>query len=362
MQPAAPVPAGSLFQPAHGAGAARPVKRLLQRVHFRLLRAQGKRFLALLCQALYAPIVRLRIGQSGLCLTQIALRLLAHPARHLQRFPVGGLLRAQGVQHPGAVNAGGGWLPPFRRAVRGGLCGERGIGGLRLFQSGLRLSTTVAQNLRNIFIKLGIEDAAEDQRAFLAVRMENGEKIPLGDHGHLRKLRRVQPQQFLHRRVDRVDAGINGPILADELRLGRARRFASGFEIFRASPHGPPPAAAFKDKSDPGFVRRACEIAAEALGAAAPGSAGGHSVERKGDGVKQRGLASARIPGNQKQAAFTQQGKIHRLQPRIGAKGAHFKPDRPHAVSPPLPQSLAASRGAAAHRAVCRYSASGRRP
>ena len=49
---------------AHGAGAARPVKRLLQRVHFRLLRAQGKRFLALLCQALYAPIVRLRIGQS----------------------------------------------------------------------------------------------------------------------------------------------------------------------------------------------------------------------------------------------------------------------------------------------------------
>ena len=260
------------------------------------------------------------------------------------------------------MHAGSGIIPPLRRSIPGGLRGQRGIGRLRLFQPGLGLGAALAQNLRNVLIQLGVKDAAKDQRALLAIRAEDGKKIPLGNHGYLRKLRRIQPQQFLHRGIDRIDAPMDGSILANQLRLGGARRFPAGLEVFGTAPHSPAPAAALKGEAHPGFVRRACEIAAEALAAAPFGSAGGHAVEREGNGVEQRGLARAGIPGDQKQAAFAQPGKIHRLQPRIGAEGAHLKPDGPHAASPPLPRSPAASPQAVVRRVPRRCSGPRKRP
>ena len=260
------------------------------------------------------------------------------------------------------MHAGSGIIPPLRRSIPGGLRGQRGIGRLRLFQPGLGLGAALAQNLRNVLIQLGVKDAAKDQRALLAIRAEDGKKIPLGNHGYLRKLRRIQPQQFLHRGIDRIDAPMDGSILADQLRLGGARRFPAGLEVFGTAPHSPAPAAALKGEAHPGFILRAGKIAAEALAAAPFGSAGGHAVEREGNGIEQRGLARAGIPGDQKQAAFAQPGKIHRLQPCVGAEGAHLKPDGPHAASPPLPRSPAASPQAAVRPASRHCSAPRKRP
>ena len=145
--------------------------------------------------------------------------------------------------------------------------------------------------------------------------------VVLRQQRHLHELRRVQPQQFGdgggHFRV----AVENGPVFPHQLRTG-------GAALLRPAAHRDRLLLMREHQLHKGLGVRRRVVAAQHGGTAV--TPGGHAVQRKGDGVKQRGLARAGVPRDEEQSPVPEGGKVQRGDARIGAEGAEGQTLRFH--------------------------------
>ena len=205
---------------------------------------------------------------------------------------------------------------------------------------GKRLPVALPQALLDLLIDLRIEQPAQQHTALVALRQQNALELALGDHHHLGVLLRRQAEDVPDCLVHLAHGAPAAPVLACKLRLGCVQAFAAavplGHHVCRAPPRGVDLTLVLELQLHTGLRAAGRKVAVKALRLA--GAPGGLAVERKADGVKDGGLASAGISRHQKQAARPELGKIHRLRARIGAEGAHLQLNWTHSGAPPLPR------------------------
>ena len=245
--------------------------------------------------------------------------------------PVGVLRGLQGAQRGGGVRfallrAGRGQLQPPQFQQHAGVGVLGGAGG-----RGGALARGVAQAA----VRPGVKHLPQDGRAVGAGGVEQAGKVVLRDQRDLRELFGVDAQQ-------RRDGGGHGLRAADRLlrfahkrRAGRGQR--GGVGLFAAAAraqllrraldriHAP---AVGKGQRNKGLVAHVGKVAAQHGGQAV--GAGRLAVQRKGDRVKQRGLARAGVAADQKQPAFAKGGQVQFGARGIGAERAQRQVQRFH--------------------------------
>ena len=191
----------------------------------------------------------------------------------------------------------------------------------------LYLQSRLSQLLLQAGIPPGVKQLLEYTAAILRLGKQQTQKIPLRQHGDLAKLIVIQPKQggdfVIHVRL----FGNHPVIRAGQLRhsvLG-SHTLAPGLgsPVFRAAAHGVYRPVVCKSQLCKGGSLRRCVLGAQ--GGWFPAFAAGLAIQRKNNAVKNGGLASTGIAGNQIHAAGTQLGKIQHLLPSVRAKGGQSK-------------------------------------
>ena len=185
-------------------------------------------------------------------------------------------------------------------------------------------------------VAAGLEDLPENLDPVLGFGLEQPQKVPLGDHGDLRKLVPVQAQQRRHGGGDLPPFGHRlAAVGIVELRLGplggEARAPLLGPEILRRPPDAVDLAPALEGQLHKGGPGRRGIVAPQHVRLAA--AAAGLAVEGEADGVKNRGLPCPGVAGNQVQAPVPQLGKIQPDLAAVGAEGAYHQHQRSHSPS-----------------------------
>ena len=196
-----------------------------------------------------------------------------------------------------------------------------------------RLPGMVGGGVRQFLVAGGAEDLPQNFCPVGGRRIQQPGKVVLGQHRHLGKLLGVNAQQRRDGRRHLPHAGDGRLRFPHQFRLGGhigdplAPGLATG--LLRGAGHGILPPGMLKGQPHIGGGGRVGKVAAQHR--RLPVGAGDLAVQRKGDGVKQRGLARAGVAGNQKQPALPEGGKIQHRLARIGPEGAEFQHQRPHA-------------------------------
>ena len=198
------------------------------------------------------------------------------------------------------------------------------------------------QPLLQLRVALGTEQLAEDAAALVGGSIEQLCELPLCDHGDLRKLAVVQPDDvddgggyFLglgHRRaavgVDERSVGLfGGKALAPGLRA----------RVFRVAAHSIALAVHLKFQLHKGGSLRVGIFAAQ-HGTLAHAAAG-MVVQGVCNGVEQGGLACAGVAGDEVQPAFAQLFQFQNGLSGVGAEGRKGQSERSHASSPSFQMS-----------------------
>ena len=173
-------------------------------------------------------------------------------------------------------------------------------------------------------VALGAEQLAEDADALLGGSVEQLCELPLRDHGDLRKLAVVQPDDLLHggghvfcfgHRWAAVGVGEGGVGLLG----GKALAAHFGAGVLRVAAHGIALAVHLKFQFYKGGRSRVGVLAAQ-HGPLAHAAAG-MVVQSVCNGVKQGGLARAGVAGDEVQSAHAQFFQFQHGLACIGAKG-----------------------------------------
>ena len=255
--------------------------------------------------------LRLLPVQGGLA----AAVLLQEPVQQRDQLPAGelappGLLR--GVPAfivPGALN--GGPVPADVRPQRVALP--------------LQLSGGLLEPVLERLIQSGVKDLPEDLHPLLRGRLQQLPEIPLGDHGHLRKLTAVKSQQRLHLAGDVGGTGDHGTVRAVEfpVRLlpGHAGPSRFGPVIVRIAADGIVPIPVAEGQLHKGRCLRLGVLAAEHLRLHV--FPAGPAKQGEGDGVEDRGLARAGIAADHVQPFPAQFVQLQLHLSRVGAEGGY---------------------------------------
>ena len=171
--------------------------------------------------------------------------------------------------------------------------------------------------------------------------MQEFQEIPLGDHGDLGKLPRIQPYDLFNLLVDLPLLSLKFfPVRQKKAYLSRLFHQThctvcifpfSDTHIFRISPDRIFLPAVRKHILHIRICIFSGILAAHHIAIAR--SAAGPVIERIGDGVKYGSLPCTRIAGDQEQAALHLR-KIYHFRPGIRSESGHCKPDRSHLASP----------------------------
>ena len=213
------------------------------------------------------------------------------------------------------VRVVGGILHAGKQAVE--LCV---LGGALLVQAGGFLLQAVLQP----GIALGAEQLAEDAAALLGGSVEQLCELPLRDHGDLRKLAVVQPDDLLHggghvfcfgHRRAAVGVGEGGVGLLG----GKALAAHLGAGVLWVAAHSVADAVHLKFQLHKGGGLGVGVLAAQ-HGPLAHAAAG-MVVQSVCNGVKQGGLARAGVAGDEVQSALAQLFQFQHRFARIGAEG-----------------------------------------
>ena len=193
----------------------------------------------------------------------------------------------------------------------------------------------VLQTVLQHLVAVRLEDLAEYLLPVLCLRCQQLEKFALRDHGDLRKLAAVEADDLRQFCVDLLRLVEHAAVRQMQLRLGSLLchfAAASGRAlVFRVSPDGIDLSAAGKRHFDEGrrFRRR---ILGTEHGCIAVRAAR-RVVQRIGDRVEDRGLACARIAGDQVQPLLAQLFQIDLGVSRIRAECGQCKFQRSHLSS-----------------------------
>ena len=214
--------------------------------------------------------------------------------------------------------------------------------GANLLQAALRREPLGAQRcgvllqtLLQALIALRFEHLPQDLFPVLRGSQQEFQELPLGDHGDLHELAPVHAHDVPDGRVHLLPLCLEMPVGVQQrgLRLLPDKALAPGFRplILRAARDGIgfPGAGELQLHlgGDGGF-----RIFRAQHGYVADVPAGS-SVEGKGDGVKNRGLARAGVPRDQVQALAAQPVQVQDRLLRVGAKGGDAQLARSHASS-----------------------------
>ena len=179
-----------------------------------------------------------------------------------------------------------------------------------------------------------VEEPSQNLVFLVAVGVEKFPEFPLGQHDDLAKLLGIEAQKRLdalrdpHRPLDggllrltEQGVGLCVPVLV---------RRAAFLAEMQAALHLVFPAALEEAELHHRVGGFGHSVAVEHIRAAL--AAAGDAVEGEHDGVKDRGLARAGVPGHEIEALF-QVFKAHRRRPGVGAEGGHLQIQRSHAFS-----------------------------
>ena len=219
-----------------------------------------------------------------------------------QRQRTAGLLRVGVLLQPGQLLAVGGEGAQMQQHLVGGA-----------FPLGLRLLPFGGGVLPQTLQIAGAEQLPQNGVPLAPRGVQQPGAVILRQQRHLHELRCVQTQQFGdgggHFRVAVED----GLVFPHQLRPG-------GTALLRPAAHRDGLLLMGEHQLHKGLGVRRRVVAAQHGGATIP--SGGHAVQRKGDGVKQRGLARAGVPRDEEQPPVPEGGKVQRGDARIGAEGA----------------------------------------
>ena len=183
------------------------------------------------------------------------------------------------------------------------------------------------------FVPLGFEDPPEDLDAFFGIGLQKLPELPLGDHGNLRKLLPVDPQDLLyffghiplpgHNAAIRQLQGGFGGLFHQTVAapLGRAL-------LLRASFYGVVPAGVVEGQLHPGGGLRLGIFGTQHI--RGPAVAAGFAEKGIGDGIENGGFSGAGIPGDEVQPRRPQLIQLQLGSAGIRPKGGHRQSDRSH--------------------------------
>ena len=177
-----------------------------------------------------------------------------------------------------------------------------------------------------------LEDLAEDLLALPGIREKELQEIALGDHGDLRELVPVDPEDLLYFGLDIGISGDHPAVGEQQFRAGlpgrKARAGLLGAVLFGISLYRVFPAAVNESQADlRGRLRRGVLGAEHAGIARLPARL---AVQRICDAVKDRRLTRPGVPGDEIEPAPAQFVKIHDRMSRIRPEGGHFQSYRSH--------------------------------
>ena len=171
----------------------------------------------------------------------------------------------------------------------------------------------------------GLENLPENFLAAPGIRHQQLEKIPLGNHGDLRKLAAVQADDADDLLIDLSGPGHQAAIRQVKLRLrllgGGAAAPLGRALILRVAADGVGLAAIGKDQLHLGGRLRLSVLGAEH--GRVPVFSAGLPIEGVGNGVKNGGFARAGVAGDEVQALPAQFFQIHHHCSGVGAKGGY---------------------------------------
>ena len=208
--------------------------------------------------------------------------------------------------------------------------------GVLLGQLGRQLGVLLLQCVLQFLVALGAEELAENAAPLLGGGVQQTAELPLRDHGDLRELVVVQPDEVRHGGGDlfrfrhgraAVGVGEDGVGLFG----GEALAPRLGAEIFRVPPDRVPCPVDLKFQLHKGRGPGGGILAAQH--AAVPHAAAGMVVQGVGDGVKKGSLARAGVAGDEVQPAPAQTLEVQHSGGSVGAKGGKGQFQGPHASS-----------------------------
>ena len=206
---------------------------------------------------------------------------------------------------------------------------------IQLLERPFCLFGTKPQDILKLLADLGVEDEPVKGFLFITARLQQPEKIALGNHHHLPELIPGKADDLFDPVAGFADVGDDLSGWKSQLHGSRYRGGAG------APPLGPLIGGAAPDQIGfvpvaegqlhKGFLLRGGKVTAQ-HGAVAAGAAG-FAVQGKGDGVKNGGFTSAGVAGYQEDAFLAQLGQVQLYPPGIGPERLDDKFFRSHASS-----------------------------
>ena len=189
----------------------------------------------------------------------------------------------------------------------------------------LKLSRFVLHPLLKHHIVPGLEDLPKNFLTAFGICQQQLHKISLCDHGDLGKLASVQANDIHDLPVDLPGFDNHTAIGKDQLCLGLLRSGPSapfgGTFILRIAAHSVGLASVGENQFHLGRGVRLGVLGAEH--GWIPVLTAGLSIERVGNGIKNRSLSRAGIPSNQVKPLLSQLLQVHNHFSGIGAKGRY---------------------------------------